>query len=106
MQPPDLPWRTTGDGLMVRIRLTPKSARDLVEGIETTPDGAVVKVRVRAIPAEGAANAALSQVFAKWLGVPKASIALVAGSRSRTKSITVRGEPEQLARSLAAKLGH
>jgi uncharacterized protein (TIGR00251 family) len=102
----DLPWRAIGDGLVVRIRLTPKSAKDAIEGIEATAEGAAVKARVRAVPSEGAANAALSALFAKWLGVPKANVALVAGGKSRIKSLAVRGEPAALEREIAAKLGH
>ncbi|MGD9668813.1 MAG: DUF167 family protein [Hyphomicrobiaceae bacterium] len=106
MDADDVPWRQIGDGLVVRIRVTPKSSRDTIEGIEATPEGAAVKARVRAVPSEGAANTALATLFAKWLGIPKANVALVAGSRSRIKSLAVRGEPAQLARDLAAKLGH
>ncbi len=102
----DLPWRTIGDGLLVRVRLTPKSSRDTIEGVESTPEGAALKARVRAIPSEGAANTALAALFAKWLGVPKGNVELVAGGKSRIKSLAVRGEPLQLARDLAAKLGH
>ncbi len=102
----DLPWRPIGDGLVVRIRLTPRSSRDTIEGIESTPEGAALKARVRAIPSEGEANAALATMFAKWLGVPKASVELVAGGKSRIKSLAVRGEPDLLAREMAAKLGH
>ncbi len=102
----DLPWRSVGDGVVVRIRVTPKSSRDTIEGIESTPEGAAVKARVRAVPSEGAANTALAALFAKWLGVPKANVALVAGGKSRIKSLAIRGEPAQLARDLAAKLGH
>jgi uncharacterized protein (TIGR00251 family) len=102
----DLPWRLIGDGLIVRIRVTPKSSRDTIEGIEPTSEGAAVKARVRAVPADGAANTALAALFAKWLGVPKANVELVSGGKSRIKSLAVRGEPAQLARELAAKLGH
>lgn len=106
MEADDLPWKPIGDGLVVRIRLTPKSSRDIIEGIEATPEGAAVKARVRAVPSDGAANSALAAMFAKWLGVPKANVALVAGGKSRIKSLAVRGEPAQLARDLATKLGH
>lgn len=105
MEKDDLPWRPIGDGLVVRIRLTPKSSRDTIEGIEDTAEGAAVRARVRAVPSDGAANAALSALFAKWLGIPKTDVALVAGGKSRIKSLAVRGEPVQLARDLAAKLG-
>ncbi len=106
MEKDDLPWRPIGDGLVVRIRLTPKSSRDIIEGIEATAEGAAVKVRVRAVPSDGAANAALSTLFAKWLGVPRADVTLIAGAKSRIKSLAVRGEATLLARNLAAKLRH
>ena len=100
----DVPWKPVADGLLVRVRLTPKASRDTIEGIETTAEGAAIKARVRAIPADGAANAAVSALVAKWLGVPKSSVALVAGGKSRIKSLAIRGEPENLAREVAAKL--
>ncbi|MEQ1648106.1 MAG: DUF167 family protein, partial [Hyphomicrobiaceae bacterium] len=48
-----IPWRATKDGLELRVRLTPKSSRDAVEGIETTADGPALKARVTAIPEDG-----------------------------------------------------
>ncbi|HRY07235.1 MAG TPA: DUF167 family protein [Hyphomicrobiaceae bacterium] len=106
MERDDLPWRSVGDGLVVRIRVTPKSSRDTIEGIETTSEGAALKARVRAVPSDGAANTAVAALFAKWLGVPKSDVALVSGGKSRIKSLAVRGEPAQLARDLASKIGH
>ena len=61
---------------------------------------------MRAVPANGAANTALAALLAKWLGVPKTSVDLVAGGKSRIKSLAVRGETETLAREVAAKLSH
>lgn len=102
----DLPWTTTGEGLVLRVRLTPKSSRDAVEGIEATAEGAAIRARVRAVPSDGEANAAVAALIAKWLGVPKTSISLVSGGKSRIKSLAVRGEPKALARDVAARLGH
>ncbi|MFV0369622.1 MAG: DUF167 family protein [Hyphomicrobiaceae bacterium] len=101
----DLPWKPIAEGILVRVRLTPKASRDCIEGVEATAEGAAIKARVRAIPADGEANAAVAALFAKWLGVPKSSVALVAGGKSRVKSLAVRGEPDALAREVAAKLG-
>lgn len=98
------PWRTTAEGLVVRVRVTPKSGRDEIAGIETTAEGAALKARVRALPSEGEANAALARLLAAWLGVPKSSVTLVSGAKSRIKSLAIRGEPNLLAREIDTKL--
>ena len=54
------PWTVARDGIVLTVRLTPKGGRDAIDGIEQMADGrAVLKVRVRAAPSEGEANAAL-----------------------------------------------
>lgn len=75
--------------LVVRIRLTPKSARDGVDGLSETADGLAIKVRVRAVPEKGAANQALLATVAKHLGIAKTRISLSAGSKSRVKLIRI-----------------
>ena len=56
------------------------------------PDGRpVLKVRVRAQPVEGEANAALTVFLAKTLGVPKRAVTLARGGQSRLKMIEVEG---------------
>ena len=56
----DVPWTVTVDGLLLTVRLTPKGGREALDGIETLADGrAVLKARVRALPEDGEANAAL-----------------------------------------------
>lgn len=97
------PWRVDGRGLLLRVRLTPRGGRDGVEGIETTADGLALKVRVRAVPEDGAANAAAEAVVAQWLGLPKSRVGLASGARSRVKVLLVDGDGQQLA-ALAEKL--
>ena len=47
------PWRVNGDAVLLTLRLTPKSSRDAVEGIEVLANGrSVLKARVRAVPEE------------------------------------------------------
>ena len=70
------------------MRLTPKGGRDAVDGIKTMSDGrAVLKLRVRAAPFEGEANAALGRVLAKALGVPPSRVEIVGGATSRIKRV-------------------
>lgn len=99
-----LPWRMTSSGILVRVRLTPKSSRDAVEGIEETAEGPALKARVRAVPSEGEANAAVERLLADWLGVPRRSVSLAAGGKSRIKSLAVEGEPATLDSRIAARL--
>lgn len=100
----DLPWRIVQGGLAVRVRLTPKASRDAVEGVEVTADGPALKARVRAVPEDGAANAAVERLVATWLGVPKSSVALTAGGKSRVKTLTVAGDGAALAAAASVRL--
>jgi uncharacterized protein YggU (UPF0235/DUF167 family) len=88
----------------VRVRLTPKSSIEGIEGVGPTAEGAAILARVRAVPAEGEANAALERLFARWLGVPKGTVRVAQGQKSRLKSLTVSGETGCLEERLRAKL--
>ena len=97
-------WRPDGeDAVLVDIRLTPKSAADRIEGMVTDAAGrAFLKARVRAVPEDGKANAALLKLMAKTIGVPKSAVTLVAGHTSRMKTLRVTGDTERLAAALNA----
>ncbi len=87
-------WSLFPDFVRLTVGLTPRSGRDAVEGFAAQSDGtAVLKVRVRAVPENGKANAALIQTLAKALGLPKASIALESGDKSRNKLLRITGDP-------------
>jgi len=92
------PGSNASAALRVRIRITPKSSRDAIEGLTTTPDGPAIKARVRAVPENGAANKALQTVVAKWLSVPKGSTNVSAGAKSRTKLLTIVATEAEIAR--------
>ncbi|AZU04836.1 hypothetical protein X907_2321 [Glycocaulis alkaliphilus] len=78
--------------MILRLRVTPKASKDAVEGVETGADGlAHLKVRVRAVPDKGAANAAVLKLLVKSLGVPKSALELVSGQTSRVKAVRVKG---------------
>lgn len=74
------------------VRLTPGASADRIAGWDVDADGRpVLKVRVRARPVEGEANAALLKLLSKALGVPKSAVALDRGGQSRLKMISVDG---------------
>ena len=98
---PAPPWVAAVDGIVITVRLTPKGARDAIEGIEALADGrAVLKVRVRAAPTEGEANAALCRLLGKTLGVPPSRVEVVGGTTSRIKRVKIVGD----ARAIGAAL--
>ena len=95
------PWMATADGVIIDVRLTPRGGRDAVDGIERRADGrAVLKVRVKAAPSEGEANATLCRLIAKTLGIASAQVELAGGAKSRSKRIRVAGAPAALIAAL------
>jgi len=97
-------WRAGKSGLLVLARVTPKSARDGVEGIMQTPDGPVLKVRVRAVAENGEANRSVESVVARWLGLPKTRVTVALGGKSRIKTLDIDGAPDELEPLLAARV--
>ena len=94
--------RRCADGIEIPVRLTPKSSRDAIEGVETAGDGrSHLKARVRAVPEKGKANAALVKLLAKALGVPAGTVSIVSGDTSRLKTVRVSGDAASLEASLA-----
>ncbi len=98
------PWTWTDGRCLLRVRVTPRSARDEIGGLETTSEGPAIKARVRAVPSEGAANAAIEALIAGWLNLPKRQVALVKGGKSRVKSVAVTGEAAAIETRLSAWL--
>jgi uncharacterized protein (TIGR00251 family) len=87
----------------VRIRLSPGARRSEVTGRH----GDGWKVRVAAPPEGGRANAALEELLATTLGVPRAGVRVVAGHVARSKVVEVDGlAPEELDRRLEEASAH
>ena len=96
------PWSFRGDGLILSVRLTPKSSRDEIGGIDELADGRMVlKARVRAVPQDGEANAALIRLLAKALHMSASAVRIEAGANSRLKTVHLQGDAETLAAGLA-----
>lgn len=80
------------------VRIVPRSSQSKVF---LEPDGNL-KVWVNAPPVDGAANAAVCDLIAKSLGVPKSAVAVVAGHSGRSKVVQIAGLDQAEAR---ARLG-
>ena len=97
------PWRVEAGGVAVLVRLTPRAARDAIEGVARLSDGRdVLAARVRAVPERGAANAALEALLAEACGVPKRAVRVTGGTSGRLKTVAVRGDAGAILARLAA----
>jgi uncharacterized protein len=98
-------WRANTAGVVLRVRVTPKSSRNEVAGLTHTADGLALAVLVRAVPEDGAANKAVALAVAMWFGLPKSTVAVTAGGKSRVKSVTLTGDVVAITKLLTAKIG-
>jgi uncharacterized protein (TIGR00251 family) len=84
------------------VRLQPRARRDEIVGER----GGVVVARVTAPPVDGRANAALVALIAKRAGVPKRSVTIARGRRSRDNLLRVGGvADDELRRALGLNSG-
>lgn len=87
------------------VRVQPKASADRLEGWAADEAGRpFLKLRVRALPAEGAANAAVEALVAKALGLPKSAVRVVTGGKNRLKGLDIEG-PEALAARISELAG-
>lgn len=85
------------------VRLTPKGGRDAIDGWQNvSSDAKYLKARVRAVPEDGKANAALVALLAKAFAVPKSAVRIVSGATARMKIVEIEGDSETLAVCLAS----
>lgn len=83
----------------ISVRLQPRASRDELLGWN---EEGTLRVRVKAPPVDGAANAALIQLLAKRLGVAKNRVTLIAGATARNKVVEIEGvTDEELRKELA-----
>ena len=91
-------YRLSPAGLSLFVRVTPNAGREAIEGAELRDDGsAVLRVRVKAVPDKGKANAAVVGLIARALGVPKSAVSVVSGESARLKTLTIVGDGAVLA---------
>lgn len=95
------PWRAVPGGVLLDVRVTPKGGRDAVDGVESLSNGqSVLKLRVRALPADGEANAAVAALVAKVLKVAKSNVAPERGAQARVKTLRITGGADAILAAL------
>ena len=77
----------TNGGVTFAVRVVPRSSRNQIVGVE----GGALKIKLTAPPVEGAANAALIEFVAEWLGVRRSAVSIVSGDKARNKLVRVSG---------------
>jgi uncharacterized protein (TIGR00251 family) len=92
----DSPAAPDAKGIVIHVRLTPKSGAARIAGSWRHGEKAVLKAYVTAPPEDGKANAALVQLIAAWLGMPKSAVTVASGQKSRLKSVLVAGDSTAL----------
>ncbi len=99
----DAPFAAASGGLSVRVRLTPKAARNAIGGTVIDAQGVpALKATVTAPPEGGKANKALIGMLAKSWRLPKTSISVKSGAAHRQKTLLVEGDTEMLMKKLKA----
>jgi uncharacterized protein (TIGR00251 family) len=79
------------DAVVFAVRVQPRASKDEIAG----EMGGVLKVRLCAPAVEDRANEALIEFLARFLKTPKSAVRILAGERSRTKRIEIRGVTQQ-----------
>jgi hypothetical protein len=83
----DRPWlEHRGEALRLRLHVQPRASRTEVTGRH----GERLKVRLKAVPEDGAANAELCAFLAKAFGVPRDQVSLLSGQTTRDKIVSIR----------------
>jgi uncharacterized protein (TIGR00251 family) len=79
--------RTDPTGVTLDVLVQPRASRARFGPVH----GDRIKVAVTAPPVDGEANAAVIELVARALGVPRAAVEVIAGTSSRRKTLRVRG---------------
>ncbi|MDQ2886461.1 MAG: DUF167 domain-containing protein [Chloroflexota bacterium] len=70
--------------MLIAVRVIPRSSKNALAWEDGT-----LKARLTAPPVDGAANAALLNLLAERLSVPRRSISIVRGETSRQKTVEI-----------------
>lgn len=79
------------EGVSFAIHVTPRASRAQIIGIQE----GMLKIKVTAQPHEGEANSACVEFLAKEFNLKKAQINIIAGFKSRKKTVLVKNETKK-----------
>lgn len=86
-------WRLVPGGAELRVRAQPNASKDAIEGQGEDASGQTfLKVRVRAVPEKGKANAAVEKLLAKALKLPGSAVSVEKGETQRIKTVRISAD--------------
>ena len=75
----------------MRIKVLPKSPKnEVVEILEDADGEKTIKIRIKAVPEKGKANAELIKFLGKKLGVPRDKISIISGKTEQLKLVKIK----------------
>ncbi|MBM4187929.1 MAG: DUF167 domain-containing protein [Gemmatimonadetes bacterium] len=74
-------------GTRLTVHVQPRASRSEIVG----PHGDTIKLRIAAPPVDGAANAAVVELIARRLDLPRRAVRIVGGLTDRRKTVEVEG---------------
>lgn len=78
----------TKDGFVIKIHVVPNSSKTQVIG----EHGDRLKVKIKAPPVDGKANAEVIEFFSKFFGLKKNQVEIIVGETSKSKNILLKSE--------------
>ena len=87
--------------MTLEIRVIPRASRTGIDGLR---DGRLI-VRVTAPPVDSAANAAVQDVVAAALDLPRRAVRVIRGQKARNKTLDISGIDETELRRRISALG-
>lgn len=82
----------TDNGIKLNIKVIPNASRCEVVGILDNS----LKIKLDVPPVDGKANEKCIKFFSKLLGIPKSSISIISGEKSRSKVLFIKGNAQEL----------
>jgi uncharacterized protein (TIGR00251 family) len=86
-----IPVQESADGVTFAVKVQPRARKNAITG----ELGDALKVALTAPPVDGRANEACIEFLAKLLKVPRSSVTIASGQRSRRKIIRVAELPAE-----------
>ena len=79
------------DGCVLTVKASPRANRTEI----ASRDADWIRVRIKAPPADGKANAELVRFFAERFDLPRRSVEILSGGTARLKRVKLHGLTEQ-----------
>lgn len=82
-----IPIKEQGGGITFAIKVHPRAKKNAITGVVSD----ALKLSLTSPPLDGRANDACIEFFAKLFRVPRSSVTIAAGEKSRSKVIRIAG---------------